>query len=312
MYNGKVISLETDMLRIGILPEIGGKMVSLFYKPKDKELLWMTPDGKFRKPNYGDVFEDYDMSGFDECFPAMAEGRYPSYPWKDILIPDHGELWTLPWKHKVLENSIYLWVYGVRFAYRLDKRVTLDGNRLKLEYKVTNLAPFKFKYIWSAHPLFRVTSKTKIDFPLGSKVRIHWSHKKRFDIGASEYSWPLVRDKQGNEVNLSSVGCPDSKFADKFFVTNLSEGWCKLAEPQDKWSIKFSFSLDEIPCVGLWVNQGGWPPRNDGTGNHFNLGMEPCSSPYEDLSIADKEDRCSTIPLEGTVGWNLTLELSEN
>lgn len=312
LNSSKVVSLETNILKIDILPDLGGKMISLFYKPKNKELLWKTPDRKYRKPKYGDIFEDYGMSGFDECFPAVAEGHYPSRPWKDIVIPDHGELWTLPWKHRISENSIYLWVYGVRFAYRLDKWVTLDDNRLKLEYKVTNLSPFKFKYIWSSHPLFRITSRTKIDFPLASKIKIYWSHNGRFDTGSREYSWPLVKDKQGNEVNLSSVGYSDSGFADKFFVTNLTEGWCKLTDTKDNWSIKFSFSLDEIPCVGLWINQGGWPQQNVGTKNHFNMGLEPCSSPYEDLFAADKGNKCSTIPPEGTVEWNLTLELSEN
>ena len=38
------VVLENGMLRVAVLPELGGRVWSLVYKPLDRELLWHNPE----------------------------------------------------------------------------------------------------------------------------------------------------------------------------------------------------------------------------------------------------------------------------
>jgi len=40
----ETVRLENDVLKLDILPQLGAKMISLFYKLQEKELLWKTPE----------------------------------------------------------------------------------------------------------------------------------------------------------------------------------------------------------------------------------------------------------------------------
>ena len=63
------------------------------------------------------------MSGFDEVFPSIESCYYPVEPWEGVKVPDHGEVWSLPWRYEVHEDSVDLSVHGVRFPYRLQKKI---------------------------------------------------------------------------------------------------------------------------------------------------------------------------------------------
>ena len=83
------ITVENKQVSFSIFPQIGGKIISLIFKESGHEYISLS-GRPFRIPIYGTNFTDYDISGFDECFPAIAEGFYPEYPWKGIHISDYN------------------------------------------------------------------------------------------------------------------------------------------------------------------------------------------------------------------------------
>jgi len=66
------------------------------------------------------------------------------------------------------------------------------------------------------------------------------------------------------------------------------------------------FSPDDIPYVGLSINQGGWPV--DGPG-YFNLGLEPCNGFPDRLDIAHPQGACRTAPPGGALFWEFSIFL---
>ena len=85
--------LQNDLLTAIILPEHGGKVASLVYRPRSWELLFQNPKGVFRKAQRGDDFSDYEACGFDDAFPTV-DACQVQVGERKVLYPDHGELWS--------------------------------------------------------------------------------------------------------------------------------------------------------------------------------------------------------------------------
>ncbi len=219
------ITIENEKLSVAVLPEVGGKMISLLFKGTAQEFISLS-GRKFEKPSYGTKYGDLDVSGFDECFPAIAEGFYPEWPWKGTAIPDHGEVFTLPWDCRIREDKLVMTVYGVRFPYRLTKVLSLEQSTVKIFYELENLSSYDFKYIWSAHPLFTVTERTRIILPGNPRVRTDFSKHERFGKHLYETSWPQAQQADGKSVDLSVIRSANEDAATKVFTTKLVEGWC--------------------------------------------------------------------------------------
>ena len=88
-----MIRLENDLLSLEILPEIGGKISSLFDKSSKREWLWTHPSLQRRPPVYGESYvENLDSGGWDEIFPSVSPCRLED----GTRIPDHGDLVFVP------------------------------------------------------------------------------------------------------------------------------------------------------------------------------------------------------------------------
>ena len=94
IYKGiEAIKLENDVLKIIVIPSMGGKVASIYRKDKKFELLFQSKEEIYRKPKVYDEFCKYDASGFDDAFPTIDEGNVIIGD-KTVLYPDHGEIWA--------------------------------------------------------------------------------------------------------------------------------------------------------------------------------------------------------------------------
>jgi len=302
------ITVENREVSFSVLPQIGGKMISLVCKGTGREFMSLS-GRKFRPLRYGDDFGDCDISGFDECFPAIAEGVYPDWPWKGIVVPDHGELWTLPWKCETKADRLIMSAHGVRFPYWFTKEMSVEANRVCARYTLRNLSPYEFRYIWSAHPLLAVTPGSRIILPGSPRIRTDFSKHERFGELLYETSWPEARQADGAVVDLSVIRSADEDQATKVFTTRLEEGWCALHDRKTGDFIKLSFPVDRIPYVGLWINEGGWP--FDGKPS-FNVALEPCTGCPDKLETAVQRGEYASIRGLGEVSWTLEITLGRS
>jgi len=305
----KRITLDNGVVRAAILPELGGKMISLMRLATGSEFLMPPPEPErgYRKSFQGAIFENYDTSGFDECMPTVSECAYPAGDFCGRQLPDHGELWSVPWQHEILPRELHLSAHGSALPYVLHKRLRLRRSAVLIDYEVCNLGEAAFQFIWSAHPLLKVESGARILLPAeNSELFIGWSKGDRLGISGESCTYPVVR-RNGEMDDLSVVKPRRTGFADKLFTQRLRAEFCGLYRPEIDESIAFRFDPEVVPYVGLWICQGGWPLSRES--KHFTVALEPCNAPSDSLAEAIAMGACPTLPPGRSIRWSLSIEL---
>ena len=201
----RCVVLENDLMRVIVIPEFGSKIASIIYKPLSHELLWQRQGEKYRRTKYGDPYLEGEVSGFDELFPSISRCYYESFPWQGTEIPDHGEVWSVPWKLEVQKNSLQLGCYGVRFPYRLTKKLNLTDGSLLITYCLENLSYFPLDYVWAAHPLFVAEQGMEIAVPKGMKSIINCVNTTRLGRYGNRYSFPNGKLPDGTTYKFDTM-----------------------------------------------------------------------------------------------------------
>ena len=301
------LEVESARHKLAILPELGAKVISLVDKQSGHEHLWRHPLRPFRRAAYADAYDRYDLSGWDECFPTISEVVYPEEPWKGILVPDHGELWSLPWQWDYQDDTLRMWTQSVRFAYRFERTFRLsDAGPIVIDYRVSNPTPFPFKALWSMHPFLKVTPASRVLLPAGVRVRVELSHNERIGGFLSEHPWPVTQDRHGQAVDLSLMGTPDEPTLEKLFTTPLPAGWAALYDEEQEDFLAFTFDPQLTPFVGICQIRGGWPP--DAPDSRTTI-LEPCNGWPDRLDLAMTRAAGVVIPAEGERRWSVMLHL---
>ena len=301
--------LENSTMRVEVIPELGGKIASLVRKETGREFLLQPPEPErgYRRPSGNASFEDYDTSGFDECIPTVSACRYPEKPFAGQCLPDHGDVWSMPWKVNSTADEIMLEAQGSSLPFLFRRRMKLDGNTLLLNYEITNLSDAELRSLWSAHPLLSVEPGAKILLPAEVReLQVNWSHDGKLGKGGNVCTWPAATDRFGNKINIGKVAEPTAGTADKLFTPRLSEGFCALFYPGTNESLAFRFDPHLVPYVGLWMCYGGWPTNR--SAKHFTVALEPCTGRPDSLEDAIKRGECDTVAGQETKSWWLRLE----
>jgi hypothetical protein len=268
---------ETADYTARLLPEIGSKLASFRSKRTGFEYLWQPPDGEYPRPRYGAVYGPEFATGFDECFPTLLVCDYPGVlpDGRRVAVPDHGEVWALPWQCRAAGGGLALSVEGKALPYRLEKTVAPEGEAaLGFRYRLTNAGDAPLRWLWSAHPLFNATRDLVVAVPGRPAMCVYESLADVLGAPGRVSRWP---DAGGIDVSLPGRREPA---AEKVFLFGLSEGRVSLRYPETGEGMAIEFSADILRGIGLWYNVRGWPVPAP----HYNVGVEPCSEPYESLA----------------------------
>ena len=87
----KTYVLENRYLKVTLLPEFGGRILSIIYKPTGHEQLYRTEVGTPYGMQGGNFYYDWLM---------IYGGIFPTFP-----APEHGKTWLKPWDFKVVKQS---------------------------------------------------------------------------------------------------------------------------------------------------------------------------------------------------------------
>ncbi|MBC7814546.1 MAG: DUF5107 domain-containing protein [Burkholderiales bacterium] len=305
------VVLENDFASMTVLPEIGGKVVSIKALPTNREFLWQDDTRPYRLPQYGNIFGSYDASGFDDCFPTIGECLYPEFPWEGITVPDHGEMWCTSWLCELQETGVYLHAYGVRFPYHFEKWITLspDAGTFSIAYCVSNLASYDFKYSWAAHPLFAACEGMRILLPGQPETRFVFAIGDRIGGEFLEtHRWPWMRTPSGDPVDYSVIGSPSLAANDKVYADVGDAGWCALHHPESGDFIGFRFSPEKLPYLGICINHGAYPFEGV---KGFWVALEPCTGYPDPLDQVIALQKHATLKGRGSAEWSLTLLLGQ-
>jgi galactose mutarotase-like enzyme len=301
-----IIFLENEKLIVKIIPQVGGKIQSIFHKEKNKEYLYQAVGNKYKKPKYEMLFEKSECSGFDDMFPTITSCYYPTEPWKGIRIPDHGEVWSLPWEYEINNNIINLTVYGLRFPYKFKKEIKLiNTHEIYIKYKVYNNANYNFYFIWAAHPLFNCNQNTIIILPDSAKKIINvYDKSKRLGNYGNIFPWPIVNADLNHKYNMSRIRTKSVEACEKYYVFNeIKEGWSSLYDIETKEIITLSYPIEKVPYLGIWVNEGGLLGQ-------YNVALEPCTGIFDRLDIAQQWNKIKVIKAKNKYEWFLKITIN--
>ena len=303
------VILETQTLRLALVPEWGAKLASLIHKRTGREYLFQMPGETFRKGTYAGPYPEGEMSGFDEMFPTITECFCDVEPWAGVKMPDHGEVWSLPWKCEVSGSEVRTSVHSPRFPYALTRTASFDrANTILLRYKAENHSAYGFPAMWAAHPLFNMTPGTRIILPEAARNIINTVPAPALGGYGGHFSFPIARTPDGRAWDLSEIGPIERKLYFKYFLLDeLKEGFAILHDPKTRETVGLVWPTEKVPYLGMWINEGGWE-------NLYHIAPEPCTAPFDRWDIARQWGKLPVIPAFGTQEWQLriTVGLFEN
>ena len=301
----RAVVLENDHLRAVLLPDWGAKTISLVHRPSGYETLWQNPAAAFARTGYGASYGDGEFAGFDEMFPTISRCFYESPPWAGVEVPDHGEVWTIPWEAALGDGEATFSVSGVRFPYRLDKTVYLDGDRLVARYVAFNASNAPLDFIWAAHPLFNASEGMKFIVPAAMREVINAVPGPTLGGYGMRYAFPQARRADGSVVALDRVPARNATGFQKYwFAGKAAEGWCILHDGRRSLSIGLSWPVDTVPWLGMWLNEGGY-------GGQYNIAPEPATAAMDRVDFSKMWGMGSVLEPGARREWHLTITVSE-
>ncbi len=247
------VTLESPLMRVVIIPDLGAKIVSLFDKIRQYE--WLAPPMRpLKKTIYGAVFKDQDMSGWDEMMPTIDACAFDG-----IKLPDHGEVWSIPWTVENTSVEALLSVCGTAMSYRFTRSAELVAdNFLQLSYTLQNTAEVPLPYLWAAHPQFIASPDMHIILPseVNQMVNIIIDDPLWGESGAI-HAWPQAQSNDGIIRRLDQVAGAENHACRKFYVQpNQHIGWAMLYHTGLGCRLRLDWQPADIPYFGLWVDEG--------------------------------------------------------
>jgi hypothetical protein len=274
----QLVQLESSVLRVTLDPGYGARVVSLVDRRTGRD--WLVPDDRARRNPHAPIYDADAARGWDECFPTVAvtdNGAWPS------PMRDHGELWGRPTDTLVQDTAIESLWRAERFA--LTRTLRIDGAMLTAEYVLRNISPEAFPYLYSQHLLLALRP--------GETIAIEGIRSfSDIDTGA-RLEWPVegLATVQGVEAGLMrKLYAP----VEARVRTRVSGGL---------GSFEISWSRQDMPAYGLWIDYGGWPQT--GRGVH-QVAFEPTSACAHGLVDAD----APVLPAGDERRWQISISLS--
>ncbi|WP_425145113.1 hypothetical protein [Deinococcus sp.] len=300
---------SNGLVSVTLLPELGAKLSSLYDVQRGREWLWTSDQTPYAHHAYGTSYvQQADSGGWDECFPTVAASPDPD---TGAAYPDHGELWSQRWETSVQHSADALTLHsqasGVQRRYAFERALTLRpaSPTLELSYRVENLEDTPLPFIWSAHPLFKLTPGLRLRLPAGTRLHPYFAPAYVTLPKATPFPWPFQIQVDGDPVALDPLPSPNTRAALKVWSEPLAQGFAELYDREAR--LRMDFEPQALPQIALWLNAGGWNGR--GGAPYANLALEPCIGQQDSVAEAAAAGRCAVLPAGAERRWTLKVTL---
>ena len=314
----KVVWLENEYLRIGILIGRGADIFEYRYKPANLNFLLRIP-GEIRNPTVefaqkrdtNSQMEDYYYGGWQDCLPNSAPFVY-----RGASYGQHGEVWGVPWSYEIVQNNddsvaIKCWVRPMRTPLLIEKTLTLTSGskELNIDSKITNEGNTPFDFIWGQHIAFGLPFLEEgavIETSAGSiMAEPAMPDKRRFKPGI-ETNWPDGIGLDGQTMDASSIAkAGENPYSELSYLSGFKEGRYSIINQTTQ--VGFGLSWDASLFKYLWM----WEERN-GTqdspwwGRVYTVALEPWTAkwtknPEEGIKNGDWERLEADESLDTTI-----------
>lgn len=302
------LSLESEQVRITIVPELGGKVASLVDKRLTTEWLIQPradlPVGQYKTP----VYTEANPSGWDEMFPTIDACVYPiAGRLSGRELPDHGELWSRGWTiDETSDKYIALSLDSNIFPCRFRRSVALENDAaLLLKYALINDGDEDVFYLWAAHALFEATPDTRIELPAHVTTLYNALEMEPWGVAGTIYEFPAAQTGDGRQWMLDRVIADGAPGFRKFYVQpDTHIGSARIRRDASGAQVTMTWDDKQIPYFGLWLDEGVFTSKP-------TIGLEPSSAFYDRLTHAHAQGRLSVVKAQHTVEWWVRVQLAD-
>ena len=293
----QALVLENGILRVVVLPELGGKIWQITALRTGRELLWHNPRLTARTIPFGSAYDDVFLGGWDELFPNDVPEELAGEPY-----PDHGELWASPWTWSIERDAgevrAVLELEAPISACRIRKSLILrDGeSALLVRSSITNSGHRPLPYLWKQHLAVPVTEPAVIGLGAGTMLLEDFGSPRAGRPGDT-YKWPELVGPDGASTTMSATLPRESRVSEFQYATDLADGWCAVTY-EDGSGIGLAFDPEVFRSCWLFASYGGWR-------SHEVVVLEPCTGYPMSVESGVNAGTHQVLPAQGTVQTTL-------
>jgi galactose mutarotase-like enzyme len=293
-------TIANDLAELTVIPQLGAKIVSLRNRHSGHEWMWRPrPFMRLFRNKPEAPFETGPLIGADECIPTVS----PCF-WQHELIPDHGELWSIPWQ--IDESLLAQNILGTcaRFPvspFTLQRQISLRRSEFVFDYKLISHSRQPQRFLWAFHPLLPITSDTVLDLhPAPSNVLVTAVTGLASITAGSLRPWPSPFPETCLErLQLGPQPAYIKLFAD---LSEHHRGCASIRQGRER--LCFSFETAQVPFIGIWITRGGW-------NGYTHLSIEPTNAACDSLDRVPETNRTVVPPL-GSIEWGFRMKLESS
>ncbi|MBQ6680481.1 MAG: aldose 1-epimerase [Lachnospiraceae bacterium] len=328
-----LITLNSSGLSCVVVPELGGKIVSLLMKEKQCELVAVPTRPLFPADEEPPSFGRHGIAGLDDCFPNIdaeaieftaEELSVPGYKEqcsRRLSYPDHGEIWSR--KMRIAEQSadaLKLVYDSGAFGYHYEKMYKLCGDQLRLHWEITNTGAQALPCIWTFHGLMRFEKDSELVYPTdirrfqlvyqlpgpGEMNRmVEYSVSAGPDPAARNESPDADQDLQGGTPTLDRFPQGDTPSCLKFYTPEqVKDGRCSVIHPSDGVRVNISYDADKLPWLGVWIDDNVY-------GKCRNFAFEMTNGYFDKVSRAKANGKLCILAPGEKLAFQVTIEGEE-
>jgi galactose mutarotase-like enzyme len=285
------LALRSDDLEVVVLPRRGAKIASLRHRSRRREWLEQPTADLPDPPAYGSAFTDAGMFGWDEMLPTIDASSYPDGEHRGVPLPDHGEVWTLPWETRLAGETLVFSRSGRALPYRVTRTMRVQNAHLQLEYELSATGTAPLWLLWAAHPQFAVdTPSTRIVLP----ADVHQLLNVWPSIEPERVEWP--------SPDLESIrGLPGGAGRKLYALPDAKIGTAGLIDADGSW-LRLTWDPTRVPYLGIWLDNGAYA-------RHPVIALEPATGFYDELARAVSNQRVAHVHPGRPLRWSLEVSL---
>lgn len=257
------VIVDNGVLRLVLMPRLGGKVWQLTHLATGRDLLWHHPRMRPAAAPRGAVYDDAFVGGIDELFPNDLPETLAGEE-----LPDHGELWTTAFDHEVHRSAdevvVHQWTSTITYPCRSDTWITVRpaDPRVTVRRRITNQGPRQLPYLWKLHAAAALSPGARVDLPattmLAEQLPTQTSGPARGAGGPARYTWPMRPGPGGELHDLRTVPPAGSALSEFQYATSLTAGWCAISHPEDGAALTVAFDRSVFSSCWTFASYGGW------------------------------------------------------
>jgi len=294
--NLTALQLQNDQLSVVLLPELGGKIVSIVYLETGFEVVEQNHQSGYTLPGENARFSDFDASGLDDAFPNIDETTL-LYENRAIHYPDHGEIWSRSFDYEIVGETLCLTYYSERFQYTYEKIFELQSNELIIHYNIQTKLEQPLPCLWAFHGLMRYESDMNLLYPEGTNGFVNVLTSEALGALGTRHS------RAESSYNFEQVPPKVPPTMVKYYVDSMSQqGQCGYVYYPQGMMCQLTYEAAKLPYLGIWITAGGF--RGD-----CNLALEPATSYYDDVGIALQNGTVHLLDVQHPLQFDMGIKL---